>query len=219
VRVVIADDSGIFRHGLRLLLESAGVQVLRDVDSAESLIDAVDTLRPDACVVDIRMPPTHTDEGVRAAEHIRTHWPEVGVLVLSTYLDAIWAARLLGDGGGGVGYLLKDRVNDGVQLLDALRRIADGGTAVDPEIVAALVSRPRKQTRLDALTDREREILALMAEGKTNLGISKAVFLSPKTIETHVASIFTKLGLTTDGPPTDNRRVLAILTFLKDTTR
>lgn len=220
MRVVIADDSGIFREGLRLLLEAEGVEVTDDVADVDSLYRAVELHRPDACIVDIRMPPTHGDEGVRAAEHLRRVRPELAVLVLSTYADAAWAERLLAGGEGRVGYLLKDRVADGDQLLDALGRVVSGGTVIDPDIVSALIRRPRRDNPLDRLTERERDVLALMAEGKSNAGIASALFLSPKTVEGHAAAVFTKLGLLAESRGvSENRRVLAVLTYLEQTQR
>lgn len=216
MRLVIADDSGIFRRGLRLLLEAAGLEVIADVGDVPQLVEAVVAHKPDAAVVDVRMPPTYTDEGVRAALQIRDVAPQTGVLVLSTYADTAWAERLLADGRGGVGYLLKDRVDDVDGLLDALRRIASGGTAVDPEIVTGLLRRRKHAATVDRLTIREREVLARMAEGLSNAGIARTMYLSPKTVEMHVGSIFTALGITSGPTGTENRRVHAVLTYLQE---
>lgn len=216
MQVVIADDSGIFRRGLRLLLETVGIEVVADVADVPALIDAVHRQHPDACVIDIRMPPGFADEGLAAAEAIRARWPDVGLLLLSTYADTTGAQRLLQTVGSGVGYLLKDRVDDVSQLVDALRRVAAGQTALDPEIVASLVRRHQSTERLTDLTSRERSTLELMAQGLTNAGIARRLFVTVKTVETYVAAIFSKLqlsGVTADRD--QNRRVLAILAFLE----
>jgi DNA-binding NarL/FixJ family response regulator len=216
VRVVIADDSGIFRRGLRLLLEAGGIEVVSDVGDVPGLLRCVAEHQPDVCVSDVRMPPTFSDEGVRAAEEIRGRWPGVGVLLLSTYAETAWAERLLLSGNGGVGYLLKDRVDHVTELVDALRRVAGGGTALDPEIVTSLVRRRRLSGQLDTLTDRERRVLELMAQGLSNTGISRDLFISSKTVETYAATVFTKLGLSGENADRDrNRRVLAVLTYLR----
>lgn len=216
LRVVIADDSGIFRDGLRMLLTAGGIDVVATCSDVPSLLAAASTYRPDACVVDVRMPPSHTDEGIRAAVAIRAEHPDVGVLVLSTYAEPEWAEQLLAGGSGGTGYLLKDRVHDGAELIDALGRVSAGGTAVDPEIVSVLLRRRTGSSALDSLTEREVQVLSHMAQGRSNRGISHALFLAPKTIEAHVAAIFAKLGLTVDGDENDNRRVLAVLAYLRD---
>jgi DNA-binding NarL/FixJ family response regulator len=221
MRVLIADDSVIFRRGLRLLLEAAGVTVLDDVGDVTALTDRVAELRPDVCLLDVRMPPTFTDEGVRAAEEIQERRPGTGVLLLSTYVETDWAERLLStDRGGGAGYLLKDRVDQVTDLMDALHRVANGGTALDPEIAAVLVRRKRIAGRLDTLTARERRVLELMAQGLSNSGIGRDMFVSDKTVETYVAAVHAKLGLS--GGEADrarNRRVLAVLTYLRTTGR
>jgi DNA-binding NarL/FixJ family response regulator len=216
LRVAIADDSGIFRDGLALLLRAGGIEVAGSCSDVPSLLEAVRTYRPDACVVDVRMPPSHTDEGIRAAVEIRQRHPQVGVLVLSTYAEPEWAEQLLADGAGGVGYLLKDRVHDGAELIDALSRVTAGGTAVDPEIVSVLMRRRNGSSELDALTPRERDVLSHMAQGRSNRGISQALFLAPKTVEAHVATVFSKLGLHADSAEHDNRRVLAVLAYLRN---
>jgi DNA-binding NarL/FixJ family response regulator len=219
VRAVIADDSGIFRRGLRLLLEAAGIEVAADVEDVPRLIRAVEERRPDVCVVDVRMPPTYADEGLLAAEEIRRRWPGVGVLLLSTYADTTWAQRLLAEASGGVGYLLKDRVDDVRQLVDSMRRVAAGRTAVDPEVVASLLRRNQVGGQLDSLTGREREVLELMAQGLSNAGIGRRLFLSAKTVEAHAAAVFTKLRLGGESSDRDqNRRVRAVLAYLEHTT-
>lgn len=213
---MIGDDSGIFRDGLRLLLEAAGVEVVAAVADGTAVLAAVEEHHPDGCVVDIRMPPTFTDEGVRVAERIGETHAGVGVLVLSTYTDPTWANRLLGSGRGGVGYLLKDRVQDGADLVDSLTRVVRGGTAVDPEVVASLVRSDTRSGRLTRLTDRETDVLSQMAQGRSNAGISHAMFLSQRTVESHIASIFGKLGLPAEqAEPDSHRRVLAVLAYLQ----
>lgn len=217
LRVAIADDSGIFRDGLAMLLTAGGIEVIASCPDVPSLLAAVSAHHPDACVVDVRMPPSHTDEGIRAAVTIRAEHPHVGVLVLSTYTEPEWAEQLLADGSGGVGYLLKDRVHDGAELIDALTRVSSGGTAVDPEIVSVLLRRHTGSSALDSLTPRELQVVSHMAQGRSNRGISKAMFLAPKTVEAHVAAVFTKLGLHADADEHDNRRVLAVLAYLHTT--
>jgi DNA-binding NarL/FixJ family response regulator len=213
VRIVIADDSVLFREGLKSLIEGAGLQVAAQVGDAAQLVEAVSELRPDLAVVDIRMPPTHTNEGMLAALEIRANHPEVGVLVLSHHVESTHAARLLADNPRGVGYLPKDRVSDLDEFVDALRRVGAGGSVIDPDVVASLLSRRRDRDPLAALTAREREVLGLMAEGRSNQAICERLYLTTKTVETHVSRIFTKLGL----PPgaNDHRRVLAVITFLR----
>jgi DNA-binding NarL/FixJ family response regulator len=213
VRVVLADDEALLREGLARLLEERGVEVLARVGDAEALLRSVEATRPDVALVDIRMPPTHTDEGLVAAAEIRRRTPEVGVLVLSHYLESRYAARLLEEAPERVGYLLKERVSDVVILADALRRISEGECVVDPTIVSRLMARRRDHGPLDELTEREREVLALIAEGHSNQAIGGRLYLSPKTIETHIRQIFLKLGLRESSE--QHRRVLAVLTFLR----
>jgi len=213
MRVVIADDSMLFREGLARLLEAREVEVVAQVADADQLAEAVDALHPELAIVDIRMPPTHTNEGLLAALNLRRNHPDVSVLVLSHHVESTHAAQLLTENPRGVGYLLKDRVTDLADFVDALKRVAAGGSAIDPDVVASLLARQRTNDPLAALTPREREVLSLMAEGRSNPAIGGRLFLTPKTVETHVARIFTKLGL----PPTssDHRRVLAVITYLR----
>ncbi len=211
MRVVIAEDSVLVREGLTRLLAESGIEVAAAAGDAESFLRAVDAEQPDAVVVDVRMPPTFTDEGLRAALVVRQRWPGVGVLVLSQYVEERYATELLTEGGGaGVGYLLKDRVGNIAELLDALNRVADGGSALDPEVVSQLLT--RRGHPLDSLTTRERQVLALMAEGRSNTAIAAAMVVGPGAVEKHISAIFAKIGL----PPTDtdHRRVLAVLTYL-----
>jgi DNA-binding NarL/FixJ family response regulator len=212
MRVVIAEDSALFREGLARLLADRGHHVVAAVGDADALLAAVARHHPDVAVADIRMPPTHTDEGLRAAIELRRDHPGTGVLVLSQYIETSYAARLLGGNAAGVGYLLKDRVADGAEFADALTRVAAGGTALDPEVVSQLVRASRRADGLAALTPRERDVLAAMAEGRSNAGIAASLVVSAGVVEKHVASIFGKLGL----PPSeaDNRRVLAVLRYL-----
>jgi DNA-binding NarL/FixJ family response regulator len=213
VRVVIADDETLLREGLDRLLTEAGFTVVGKVGAADELRRKVEVTRPDVAIVDIRMPPTHTDEGLVAAAEIRESHPEVGVLVLSHYLDSRYAMRLLEHHPGGTGYLLKERVSDLAVLTDALGRLAEGECVVDPTIVSRLLNRARPASRLDDLTEREREVLSLMAEGRSNRGICSRLYLSPKTVEAHVRHIFIKLGV--EQSADDHRRVLAVLTYLR----
>jgi DNA-binding NarL/FixJ family response regulator len=213
MRVMIADDAVLFREGLARVLEAADIDVAAQVGDAEQLLARVRADPPEAVVVDIRMPPTHTAEGLEAARQIRADHPQVGVLVLSQYVEPHHAIQLLQDGAGGVGYLLKDRVADVNEVIDALRRVAAGGSLIDPEVVAQLVGRRRTRDPIQELTERERQVLALMAEGRSNQAIGERLFLSPKTVEAHVHSIFTRLGL--HAAPDDHRRVLAVLAFLR----
>jgi DNA-binding NarL/FixJ family response regulator len=213
VRVVIAEDVVLLREGIVRLLRDAGVKVVGAVGDGVALLEAVDRTAPDLAIVDIRMPPTHTDEGLVAAETLRSASPPTSVLVLAQAVESAHAVRLLGDGRGGVGYLLKDRLTRVDDLVDAARRVAEGGTVVDPAVVQTLVERRRTYDRLVELTDRERDVLALMAEGRSNRAIAGTLRVGDKTVETHVARIFSKLGLEEDLD--DNRRVLAVLTWLR----
>jgi DNA-binding NarL/FixJ family response regulator len=213
VRVALADDSMLFREGLARLLGDAGIEVVGKASDGPELLRAVRLTRPDVAIVDIRMPPTHTDEGLVAARDIRAGHPDVGVLVLSHHLESIYAMRLLEEHPDRAGYLLKARVSDIAVLADALRRIVEGECVVDPTIVARLVNRPREHSALSALTGREREVLGLIAEGLSNRAVGERLFLSPKTVETHIRQIFMKLDL--PGSPDSHRRVLAVLAFLR----
>jgi DNA-binding NarL/FixJ family response regulator len=214
LRIVLADDSVLLREGIARLLVEAGFDVVAQAGDSPSLLSAVRDQHPDVAVIDIRMPPTHTDEGLRAAEAIREeHGTSVGVLVLSQYVETTFALRLVADGEGGMGYLLKDRVDDPDELADAIRRVARGGSVIDPEVVAQLVGRRRAKVPLDDLTEREREVLALMAEGRSNQAICDRLYLAPKTVEAHIANIFSKLELLP--APDDHRRVLAVLAHLR----
>ena len=214
MRVVIAEDATVFRDGLARLLEERGHQVVAAVADAEALTTAVAEHRPDVTVVDIRMPPTYTDEGLRAAITLRYKHPDLGVLMFSQYVETRYAAQLLADNSAGVGYLLKDRVADVSEFVDALSRVAHGGTALDPEVVRQLVgASDRAQALNAALTPREHEVLSLIAEGRSNAAIANALMVGEGTIEKHVANIFTKLGL--PASHSDNRRVLAVLHYLK----
>ncbi|HXZ98766.1 MAG TPA: response regulator transcription factor [Candidatus Binatia bacterium] len=210
MRVVIAEDSVLLREGLARLLEDAGYEVAATAADAESFLRAVEAQQPDVVVVDVRMPPTFTDEGLRAALVVRRQWPAVGVLVLSQYVEERYATELLADRRGGVGYLLKDRVADVTEFADSLRRVAEGGSVLDPEVVAQLLARSRNP--LATLTPREREVLALMAEGRSNAAIAASLNVGAAAIEKYINSIFSKLEL----PPTegDHRRVLAVLRYL-----
>jgi DNA-binding NarL/FixJ family response regulator len=213
VRVVIADDSVLLREGLARVLTDGGFEVVAQAGDADDLRRAVGLHKPDVAIVDVRMPPTHTDEGARAAVEIRERHPEIAVLVLSQVIEAAHALRLFSERPEGFGYLLKDRVLEIDDFLEAVRRVARGGTAIDPDVIAQLVGRRREDDPLGELTPREREVLELMAQGLSNRGICEKLVVSPKTVETHVNSIFGKLGLM---PATDeHRRVLAVLAFLR----
>jgi len=213
MRIVIAEDAVILRDGLAQLLDAYGHDVVATVGDGDALRAAVDEHRPDVAVADIRMPPTFTDEGLKAAIALRRDHPGLGVLVFSQYIETRYASRMLAEGAGGVGYLLKDRVADFGEFIDALARIASGETVLDPEVVSQLLAAERRgPDTLESLTERERKVLELMAEGRTNSVIAKSLFLGESSIEKHVSSIFTKLGL----PPSadDHRRVLAVLRYL-----
>jgi DNA-binding NarL/FixJ family response regulator len=211
VKIVLAEDSLLLREGMVRLLDEAGVEVLKAVGNGDDLVQAVVEHRPDVAIVDVRMPPTFTDEGLRAAIEARRQVPGTGVLVLSQYVEESYASDLMADGAGGVGYLLKDRVTALDELSDALERVASGGTALDPDVVAQLFAR-RRRDPLDELSPRERDVLGLMAEGRTNAAIARTLVVTDGAVEKHIASIFNKLGL----PPsdTDHRRVLAVVAWL-----
>jgi DNA-binding NarL/FixJ family response regulator len=217
VRVVIADDSMLLREGLARLLTDSGIEVVGTAVDAPMLMELVRQQPPDVALVDIKMPPTHTEEGLVAAQTIRHDYPEVGVLVLSQYLAPEYALRLLSDVPERVGYLLKERVTDVAVLVDALHRICDGECVVDPTIVRRLIQRPRRNDPVSELTDREREVLSLMAEGRSNAAIGRLLYLSGKTVEAHIRQIFVRLGLEPSGD--DHRRVLAVLALLRSTGR
>jgi DNA-binding NarL/FixJ family response regulator len=213
VRVVIADDAALVREGVALLLAENGVEVVARVADAQALLACVRDDHPDVALVDIRMPPTHTDEGLRAAAQIRAEHPDTAVLVLSQHLEPRYALRLIEENPKKVGYLLKERVGRVEQLLEVLDRVASGECVIDREIVDELMSRSRHPDPLDELTPREREILALIAEGRSNQGICRTLWLSPKTVESHIRSIFAKLDI--EPTAADNRRVLAVLAHLR----
>lgn len=213
MRLAIAEDSGLFRSSLAMLLEASGAQVIASVPSGAELLVALTASLPDAVILDIRMPPSFTDEGIRTAADLRGLYPQIGILVLSTYAETTYASQLLATVSTGVGYLLKDNVTDVSMLMDSLARVAAGETVMDPTIVRRLLHRSRKPSKMDALNERERAVLRHMAEGRSNVGIARALYLSPRTVETHVTSVFTKLGL--GQVDTDNNRVRAVLAFLR----
>lgn len=214
MRIVIAEDSVLLRAGLTRILIDAGEDVVATVGDADELLSTVDRHRPDLAIVDVRMPPTHTDDGLRAALTIRSRWPDIGILVLSQYVEERYAAELLAGETSSIGYLLKDRVADIGEFLAAVRRVGGGGTALDPEVVAQLLARTRRRDPLDRLTPREREVLGLMAEGRANPSIARELVVSDKAVEKHVSNIFQKLDL----PPTaeEHRRVTAVLRWMED---
>ena len=213
MRIVIAEDSVLLREGIVRLLADAGHEVAARVGDGPSLVAAVEEHRPDVSIVDVRMPPTFRDEGLRAAIEVRRRAPGSPILVLSQYVEERYASELLETGAEGVGYLLKDRVADVAEFLDALQRVAGGGTVLDPEVVAQLVARRRRNDRLEHLTEREREVLALMAEGRSNSAIAESLVVGEGTVEKHVSGIFAKLGLA--ATESDHRRVLAVLAYLR----
>jgi DNA-binding NarL/FixJ family response regulator len=213
VRAVIAEDSVLLREGLARLLGENGVEVVGSCETAEDLLLKVRSYSPDVAIIDIRLPPTHNDEGMRAALEIRADHPSVGVLVLSQYVEIGLAMKLLADSADGAGYLLKDRISDVREFMEAVRRIGDGGSAIDPIIVSTLLSRHRSENPLDELTPREREVLELMAEGRSNQGIADKLVISLRAVEKYVSTIFGKLGLPSGA--TDSRRVLAVLLYLR----
>jgi len=213
MRIVIADDAALIREGVAHLLIENGLEVVDQVGDADALLTSVRERRPDVALVDIRMPPTHTDEGLRGARVIRSRYPETAVLVLSQHLEPAYALRLIEEKPEGIGYLLKERVGRVQQLLDAVQRVAAGECVVDRAVVDELLARRRRVDPMADLTPREREIIALMAEGRSNQGICRTLWLSPKTVETHIRSAFAKLGI--KEAPEDNRRVLAVLTYLR----
>jgi DNA-binding NarL/FixJ family response regulator len=213
VRVIICEDHALVRDGLERLLGTHGFQVAASVDNPAAFLAAVKRERPDVCVVDVRLPPSFTDEGVRAAVEARQQVPGLPILILSQYVEQTYARELLTGGEGGVGYLLKDRVADPKQFVEAVRRVADGGTALDPEAVARLLGHPDRQGRLQLLTPREREVLSSMAEGRTNSAIALELVVTERAVEKHVSNIFWKLDLPASGK--DHRRVLAVLAWLQ----
>jgi DNA-binding NarL/FixJ family response regulator len=212
MRIVIAEDSVLLRAGLTRLLLDAGDEVVATVGDAETLLEVVERHSPELAVVDVRMPPTHTDDGLRAALQIRSRWPAVGILVLSQYVEERYATELLADDTSGLGYLLKDRIADVADFLSAVHRVGEGGTALDPEVVAQLLARTRRRDPIERLSPRERDVLGLMAEGRSNGAIARELVVSDGAVEKHVSNIFTKLDL----PPADqnHRRVLAVLRWL-----
>ena len=213
MRVALADDAAVLREGLARVLTDAGVEIAAQVGSAAELLDAVESLRPDVAIVDIRMPPTWSDEGLAVAEEIRQRFPDVGVLLLSQYIEAEYALKLLDRGSERIGYLLKERVLDIRELVAALERVTAGETVIDPDLARRLLHHPRESSPLDELTPREREVLALMAEGLTDRGIAERLYLTPNTVETHIRHIIGKLGL--PATAADNRRVHAVLAYLR----
>jgi DNA-binding NarL/FixJ family response regulator len=213
MRVIVAEDSVLLREGVVRLLQEAGHEVVAQAGDSEELMRKVRAHKPDVAVVDVRMPPTQTDEGLRAAKEIRSELPECGVLVLSGYVEPTYAQELLADNAAGLGYLLKDRVSDVEDFADAVERVGEGGSALDPEVVSQLMGRSREDDPLEELTPREREVLGLMAEGRSNAAIAEELVVTERAVEKHVTSIFSKLGLTASAE--DHRRVLAVLRFLE----
>jgi DNA-binding NarL/FixJ family response regulator len=217
VRVLIADDSALIREGLRQILPAHGFEIAGAVADVPSLFEGIEETNPDAALIDIRMPPTYSNEGIIAANTIRERFPSLGVIVLSQHIDADYALTLIRSDPGYCGYLLKDRITDINILADAIGRVVGGGTVIDEELINLLLRRPAASSRLDELTTREREILGLLAQGLTDRGIGETLWLTPKTVETHIRHILAKLNLPTDG--THNRRVLAVLTYLRENSR
>jgi len=213
MRVIVAEDSVLLREGVVRLLQEAGHEVVAQAGDSEELMRKVRAHKPDLAVVDVRMPPTQTDEGLRAAKEIRSELPDCGVLVLSGYVEPTYARELLADNAEGLGYLLKDRVSDVEDFANAVARVGDGGSALDPEVVSQLMGRSREDDPLEELTPREREVLALMAEGRSNAAIAEQLVVTERAVEKHVTSIFGKLGLSASSE--DHRRVLAVLRFLE----
>jgi DNA-binding NarL/FixJ family response regulator len=213
VRVVVAEDSVLLREGLTQLLDKHGLEVVGSCESADDLLLKVRSYAPDVAIIDIRLPPTHNDEGLRAALELRAHHPSVGVLVLSQYVELGLAMKLLADSAEGAGYLLKDRISNVKEFISAVQRVAAGGSAIDPIIVSTLLSKRRGDDPLEELTPRERDVLELMAEGRSNQGIADELVITLRSVEKYVSSIFTKLGLPSSG--TDSRRVLAVLLYLR----
>ncbi len=213
MRALIAEDSLLLREGLKRLLAEEGIEVVGEVGDADSLVKRIRADPPDVCIVDVRMPPNNEADGLIAAIEIRSEFPDLGILILSQYVEPHYALELLEGGPDGVGYLLKERISHRDQFMDGLRAVASGGTAIDPAVVSQLFGRPRRDDPIQLLTEREREVLAAMAEGKTNFAIAETLYMSGKTVESHVSSIFTKLGLHTDHDT--NRRVLAVLRWLR----
>jgi DNA-binding NarL/FixJ family response regulator len=211
--VIVADDSVLVREGVTRVLEAAGFEVVGQAADRDDLMRKARAHQPDVAIIDIRMPPTHTDEGLQAARAIREEMPATGVVVLSAYIEEAYAVELLGEDAAGVGYLLKDRVSDGDRFAEAVRRVAEGGSALDPEVVSHMLGRRRVDEPLEELTPRERDVLGLMAEGRSNQAIADALVISGRAVEKHVTSIFTKLNL--PPAPEDHRRVLAVLAFLQ----
>ena len=213
MRLILADDSVLIREGLASVLRDGGYDIVAQARDAKQLLTAVERELPDVCVVDIRMPPSHTTEGLVAAIEIRRRFPKIGVLVLSQHVETHYAMQLLGGDAAGVGYLLKDRLADINEIVDAIRHVAAGRSVIDPTVVSTMLGRRREADPLDELTERERSVLALMAEGRSNRAIGERLFLSPKTVEAHISTIFSKLGIhdTRD----DNRRILSVLAYLR----
>jgi DNA-binding NarL/FixJ family response regulator len=213
MRLILADDSVLIREGLASVLREVGFEVIGQVSDAAQLLRLVEADPPDVCVIDIRMPPTHTTEGLVAALEIRRRHPRMGVLVLSQHVETHYAMELLGNNASGVGYLLKERLSHIGEVIDAIRHVAAGRSVIDPTIVSRLIGKHREQDPIATLTSRERDVLALMAEGRSNRAIGERLFLSAKTVETHVSSIFSKLEI--EDTPDDNRRILSVLTWLR----